>query len=44
MIQRRFRRRLLHHVLTQTGAYMKDVTGIAKDKSKKWQPRPSALL
>jgi 4-hydroxy-2-oxoheptanedioate aldolase len=34
----------LHHVLTQTGAYMKDVTGIAKDKSKKWQPRPSALL
>jgi 4-hydroxy-2-oxoheptanedioate aldolase len=34
----------LHHVLTQTGAYMKDVAGIAKDKSKKWQPRPSALL
>jgi 4-hydroxy-2-oxoheptanedioate aldolase len=34
----------LHHVLTQTGAYMKDVTGIAKDKSKKWTPRPSALL
>jgi 4-hydroxy-2-oxoheptanedioate aldolase len=34
----------LHHVLTQSGAYMKDVTGIAKDKSKKWLPRPSALL
>jgi 4-hydroxy-2-oxoheptanedioate aldolase len=34
----------LHHVLTQSGAYMKDVTTIAKDKSKKWQPRPSALL
>src|SRR6201997_111457 len=34
----------LHHVLTQTGAYMKDVTGIAKDKSKTWQPRASALL
>jgi 4-hydroxy-2-oxoheptanedioate aldolase len=34
----------VHHVLTQTGAYMKDVTSIAKDKSKKWQPRPSALL
>ncbi len=34
----------LHHVLTQSGAYMKDVTSIAKDKSKKWQPRPSALL
>src|ERR1700733_4828586 len=30
----------LHHVLTQTGAYMKDVTSIAKDKSKKWQPPP----
>jgi 4-hydroxy-2-oxoheptanedioate aldolase len=34
----------LHHVLTQTGAYMKDVTGIAKDKSKSWKPRTSALL
>jgi 4-hydroxy-2-oxoheptanedioate aldolase len=34
----------LHHVLTQTGAYMKDVTGIAKDKSKNWKPRASALL
>jgi 4-hydroxy-2-oxoheptanedioate aldolase len=34
----------LHHVLTQSGAYMKDVTGIAKDKSKNWKPRPSALL
>jgi 4-hydroxy-2-oxoheptanedioate aldolase len=34
----------LHHVLTQAGAYMKDVTATAKDKSKKWQPRTSALL
>jgi 4-hydroxy-2-oxoheptanedioate aldolase len=34
----------LHHVLTQSGAYMKDVTNIAKDKSKNWKPRPSALL
>jgi 4-hydroxy-2-oxoheptanedioate aldolase len=34
----------LHHVLTQTGAYMKDVTATAKEKSKQWQPRVSALL
>src|ERR1700720_1264291 len=34
----------LHHVLTQAGAYMKDVTATAKEKSKLWQPRPSALL
>ncbi|MDX1979847.1 MAG: aldolase/citrate lyase family protein [Bryobacteraceae bacterium] len=34
----------LHHVLTQAGAYMKDVTGIAKEKGKDWTPRPSALL
>src|SRR5450755_3695437 len=34
----------LHHVLTQAGAYMKDVSATAKEKSKKWQPRPSALL
>jgi 4-hydroxy-2-oxoheptanedioate aldolase len=34
----------LHHVLTQAGAYMKDVTATAKDKSKPWQPRASALL
>jgi 4-hydroxy-2-oxoheptanedioate aldolase len=34
----------LHHVLTQTGAYMKDVTATAKEKSKQWQPRASALL
>src|SRR6202051_4698929 len=34
----------LHHVLTQSGAYMKDVSAAAKEKSKQWQPRPSALL
>ena len=34
----------LHHVLTQAGAYMKDVSATAKDKSKSWQPRASALL
>jgi 4-hydroxy-2-oxoheptanedioate aldolase len=34
----------LHHVLTQAGAYMKDVEGIAKAKGKSWTPRPSALL
>jgi len=34
----------LHHVLTQAGAYMKDVTSTAKEKSKHWQPRPSALV
>ena len=33
----------LHHVLTQTGAYMKDVTGIAKDKSKNWKPAPQRV-
>jgi 4-hydroxy-2-oxoheptanedioate aldolase len=34
----------LHHVLTQAGAYVKDVEGIAKDKGKSWTRRPSALL
>src|ERR1700744_6468444 len=34
----------LHHVLTQAGAYVKDVEAAAKEKGKKWQPRPSALL
>jgi 4-hydroxy-2-oxoheptanedioate aldolase len=34
----------LHHVLTQAGAYMRDVTTTAKEKSKQWQPRASALL
>jgi 4-hydroxy-2-oxoheptanedioate aldolase len=34
----------LHHVLTQAGAYVKDMEGIAKEKGKVWARRPSALL
>jgi 4-hydroxy-2-oxoheptanedioate aldolase len=34
----------LHHILTQAGAYVKDVEGIAKDKSKKWERRATALF
>lgn len=34
----------LHHVLTQAGAYVKDMEGIAKDKGKTWARRPTALL
>ncbi len=34
----------LHHILTQSGAYMKDLGAIAKDKGKAWTPRPSALI
>ncbi|MCU0247586.1 MAG: HpcH/HpaI aldolase/citrate lyase family protein, partial [Bryobacter sp.] len=34
----------LHHVLTQAGAYMKDLSGITKEKGKTWSPRASALL
>jgi 4-hydroxy-2-oxoheptanedioate aldolase len=34
----------LHHVLTQTAAYVKDVEGIAKTKGKTWARRTTALL
>jgi 4-hydroxy-2-oxoheptanedioate aldolase len=34
----------LHHVLTQAGAYMKDLDTIAKEKGKTWSKRPSALV
>ncbi len=34
----------LHHILTQAGAYVKDVESIAKEKGKSWAHRPSALL
>lgn len=34
----------LHHVLTQAGAYVKDVEGIAKESGKEWARRPSSLL
>ena len=34
----------LHHVLTQAGAYVKDMEGIAKEKGKDWTRRTTALL
>jgi len=34
----------LHHILTQAGAYVKDVEGIAKASGKEWARRASALL
>jgi len=34
----------LHHVLTQAGAYVNDVEGIAKAKGKSWTRRPTALF
>jgi 4-hydroxy-2-oxoheptanedioate aldolase len=34
----------LHHILTQAGAYVKDVEGISKEKDRPWQRRDSALL
>jgi 4-hydroxy-2-oxoheptanedioate aldolase len=34
----------LHHVLTQAGAYVKDVEEIAKSKGKPWSRRPTALF
>ncbi len=34
----------LHHVLTQTGAYVKDVEAIAKAKGKSWKRRPTSLF
>jgi 4-hydroxy-2-oxoheptanedioate aldolase len=34
----------LHHILTQSSAYVKDVEGIAKDAGKSWTRRPTALM
>ena len=34
----------LHHILTQVGAYVKDVEAVSKEKGKPWTRRPSALL
>lgn len=34
----------LHHVLTQAGAYVKDVEEIAKSKGQSWARRPTALF
>lgn len=34
----------LHHILTQAGAYVKDMEGVSKEKGKTWVRRPSALI
>ena len=34
----------LHHILTQTAAYVGDLEGIAKEKGKSWTRRPTALF
>lgn len=34
----------LHHVLTQAGAYVKDMEAIAAEKGKTWKRQPSALI
>jgi len=34
----------LHHILTQAGAYVKDVEEVAKSKGKSWTRRPTALF
>ncbi len=34
----------LHHVLTQAGAYVKDMEAIAASKGKSWTRRPTALV
>jgi 4-hydroxy-2-oxoheptanedioate aldolase len=34
----------LHHVLTQAGAYVKDMESIAADKGKSWTRRPTNLV
>ena len=34
----------LHHMLTQAGAYVKDVEAVSKEKGKEWVRRPTALF
>ena len=34
----------LHHILTQSSAYVKDVEAIAKDSGKQWVRRPTSLM
>src|SRR5277367_1558552 len=34
----------LHHVLTQTGAYVADVEKVSQEKGKPWKRRPTALF
>jgi len=34
----------LHHILTQAGAYVKDIEAVSKEKGKEWGRRPTALI
>jgi 4-hydroxy-2-oxoheptanedioate aldolase len=34
----------LHHILTQTGAYVNDIENVSKEKGKSWKRRPTALF
>jgi 4-hydroxy-2-oxoheptanedioate aldolase len=34
----------LHHVLTQTGAYVNDIEKVSQEKGKPWKRRPTALF
>ena len=34
----------LHHILTQAGAYVKDMEVVSKEKGKAWSRRPSAII
>ena len=34
----------LHHILTQSSAYVRDVEAIAKDSGKEWVRRPTSLM
>src|SRR5579872_6214039 len=34
----------LHHILTQAGAYVKDMEAVSKEKGKTWTRRPTALI
>src|SRR6478735_4896870 len=34
----------LHHILTQAGAYVKDIESVSKEKGQAWSRRPSNLL
>jgi 4-hydroxy-2-oxoheptanedioate aldolase len=34
----------LHHVLTQTGAYVNDMENVSREKGKPWKRRPTALF
>ncbi|MCC6364047.1 MAG: hypothetical protein IT165_11015 [Bryobacterales bacterium] len=34
----------LHHILTQAGAYVKDMEAVSREKGKAWSRRPSSLI